>query len=147
MVCLLKGRGEGERDGGRGRIEREGERERGQGRKLFTSEEPRRKRALVCVYVCVGAATMQVKTPLLIALNLIKRHSRSLNCADLNGWSRLRLIPRVNGGSWAHNNAILYRNPTLNLKLFVPVVSFACSPDTTPIVESAAARTRLQVAF
>lgn len=28
------------------------QRERGQGRKLFTSEEPRRKRALVCVCVC-----------------------------------------------------------------------------------------------
>lgn len=58
LVCLLKGRGEEERDGGRGRIERaseragERERERGQGRKLFTSEEPRRKRVLVCVCVC-----------------------------------------------------------------------------------------------
>lgn len=60
VVCLLKGRGEGWREGEN--RERGRERERGQGRKLFTSEEPRRKRALVCVYVCVGAATMQVKT-------------------------------------------------------------------------------------
>lgn len=63
MVCLLEGRGEGERDRaneGRGRTgEREREREGGQARKLFTSEEPQRKR--VCVRACAGAATMQVK--------------------------------------------------------------------------------------
>lgn len=44
---------------GGGEQEREKEREGGQARKLFTSEEPQRKR--VCVRACAGAATMQVK--------------------------------------------------------------------------------------
>lgn len=58
VVCLLKGRGEGEREranggreGGRGTTaERDTERggEREQGRKLFTSEQARRKRVCVC---------------------------------------------------------------------------------------------------
>lgn len=51
VVCLLQGRGEGERD--RATEGREGggeqEREGGQERKLFTSEEPQRKRVRVCV--------------------------------------------------------------------------------------------------
>lgn len=56
MVCLLKGRGEGERDGGRGRIEREGREEN------FSVLRSHGGSVRWCVYVCVGAATMQVKT-------------------------------------------------------------------------------------
>lgn len=61
MVCLLEGRGEGEKaNEGRGRT---GEEEGRQARKLFTCEEPQWKRACVCVWarVCAGAETMQVK--------------------------------------------------------------------------------------
>lgn len=54
MVCLLEEEGK-ERGIGRMKGGGEQEREGGQARKLFTSEEPQRKR------VCVGAATMQVK--------------------------------------------------------------------------------------
>lgn len=53
VVCLLQGRGEGERDrateGREGENRREREGEGGQERKLFTSEEPQRKRVRVCV--------------------------------------------------------------------------------------------------
>lgn len=55
---------------GGGEQEREKEREGGQARKLFTSEEPQRKR--VCVRACAGAATMQVKKNALA------------NCSELN---------------------------------------------------------------